>query len=170
MAFRMTRYVDISAERALREIQSIDGLWRDPHPAASALTHTTVRVRAESFQISVNGFVQSGTILPEVAGTVRATSRDTSVVMARIGARSRSDVWLWMAYGIATAYLALRVSFAIATFIGIGGVVMCLRVRGTDRSITYDDSPLSRLLADHLDAVLAPHLSAVQTESRAPVA
>ena len=170
MAFRMTRYLDISAEQALREIQSLDGLWRDPHPAARALTSTSVRVRGDSFHISVGGLDSRGEIFPEVQGSVSATGESTSTLTARVGRPPTSGAWIWLGYGGVAAYLAWTGSLGLAFFIGLAGAATYAQVAGTDRAITYEGSPVSRLLADQIDAVLAPHLSASQSERPAPVA
>jgi hypothetical protein len=40
---------------------------------------------------------------------------------------------------------------------------------GTGRGITFSGSPVSRQFAGDIDTVLAPHVSALQAERRAPV-
>jgi hypothetical protein len=163
MAFLIVRQLDINADRALKEVASLAGLWRDPDPAASSLTHTRVRVHGQKFSLYVRGFVGRGTLLPEVHGTISASGAEASTLSARVGLPFQNDQSSWLLPGALASYLAWEQEFGFAALL-VGVVALEVwRQQRYDRAVSYRGTPVARILANHIDAVLTPYLSDPQS-------
>jgi hypothetical protein len=173
MAFQLTRHLAISAPDALQRISSLGGVWREPEKdlatALEFVTSSRVRIRGQAFRISLDGIRSEGAIYPEIDGKVIETGSGTCTLTARVGGEALREWEAYVLFGILVVARFWGGWFWVA-ILGSSYAIRMLVVSGTDRGMSYAESPLARALADRLDRTFADVLTSDPPTTQAHVA